>query len=470
MKKLFLLLLLLLFLCDATTIAQSDLATPTQGLSRKSSAQEATSLERPNFQTDSYRLTVESLHRKANNFTVTLIIESLSDKVTELRLGGDSYYWEKNGPYLIDEKSNKYILQDKDSEGVVNGSGNRLVELFPKTKLKTQLLFFGSGNGTTFTFVTTEIAPVRGRPVLIKGLKITSAESFNDEAKFTTESYRVTVESVKKNADNVEVTLVIESLSNDTVILTWGEKYNNEVWQMPYLTDENADKYILRVRKDPETEDDSNEPAVSQTELLPGTKLKTHLKFYGTGRGTTFTLVSKERSPKSGRPVVISGLKPNAVEPPKKASMEESPSINTPTTETLQPPTFETESYRVVVSDVQRNAGDIIVTLIFENLTDKTFQIGWGRGQYRGDGIRVWEGEEPYLIDENADRYYLRDRDNGKVVDCMWCESAELLPGTKLKTRFIFKASGNGTTFTLACKEFSPKPERPIVIRGLKVK
>ena len=286
MKRMFALSFLVLVLCSARAQAQPRRTTVIQS-PRPPATQAAMAPERPSFQTESYRVTVESVQRKANNFTVTLVFESLSDKVINLRLGSDHYYWDQRGPYLLDEKSNKYSLQRPDSEGFVSCSGCSFKELLPRTKLKSQFLFFGNGNGTTFTFTTTESLPVGGRPVVIKGLKVTASETFNDEAVFTTESYRVTLESVTRSMDSVEVTLVFESLSDETIDLAWGSKYDNSVWQVPYLTDENANKYALRVRSD-----SSPEPAVSQTELLPGTKLKAHLKFYGAGNGTVFSLVS----------------------------------------------------------------------------------------------------------------------------------------------------------------------------------
>lgn len=465
MKKTSALFLLSFLLCCLQLAAQSGqraTAQPSPKVPTKSPsgspAPVADASSRPNaFHTESYNITVESVQRKANNYTVTLVFESLSDNVVKLKLGGNGeYYWEKEGPYLLDEKSNKYLLQGEDSERVVNSA-----ELFPRTKLKTQFRFYGEGGGTTFTFMTAEYSPVRGRPVVIKGLKVTAAEPFNDEAKFVTESYRVTVESVKRNADNVEVVLVFESLSDVPFNLTLGNRESDSVWQTPYLIDENADKYLVRVRSDPDqAKPRPEEPVLERTELLPGTKAKADLKFYGTGSGTSFTLITKEQSPKRDRPIVLRGLRPDSAEAPARTA------ITQPTAAPQQAPTFETESYKVVVTDVQRNANTITVTLVFESLLDKTFEVAWGRG---GGGDDEWHSEEPYLIDENADRYYLRNRDDGKVVDCLWCPSANLLPGTKLKTHFVFNASSNGTTFTLGCKEVSPKPQRPIVIRGLKL-
>ena len=324
-------LFLLLVVCGVPTLSQylhasaiqAATSLSTQSPNPRPAPKKEAFMDRPNtFLTDSYRMTVESIQRKANNFTVTLVFESLSDKVIQLRLGKSKFAWQdswdQDGPYLADEKSNKYILQGLDSGGVVNCSGCSFAELLPNTKLKTQLLFFGTGNGTTFSFIATERSPVRGRVIAIKGLKAISTDQLTDAKTF------------------------------------------------------------------PES------------------------------------------------------------------------------------PTLATESYRVVVTNVERDAENIIVTLIFENLLDRAFNIEWGEGR-NGDND-VWEGKEPYLIDENADRYYLRERDKEKVVYCGWCETAELLPGTKLKTRLIFRISGNGTTFTLACKERSPKNDRPVVIQGLKAK
>ena len=289
--------LLLFFITGVTMVAQPQTTTPAA---------------QPTLQTSLYRAVVSSVQRKANNFTVTVVFENLTDKLVNLRWG-NSYNLETSGPYLVDEKSAKYTLQDVDTAKVVNCSGCAYAELLPKTKLKTDFIFFGEGNGKLFTFMATEFVPSSRMPIAIKGLTVTS----------TTE--------------------------------------------------------------------------LSATEALP---------------------------------------------------------------------TFITESYRAVVTDVQKDSNNVVVTLVLENLLDKPYTVEWGEGR-SGDND-VWEGKEPYLIDENADRYYLRERDSGKIVFCSYCEGAEILPGTKLKTRFVFKISGTGNTFTLATKERSPKSERPVVITGLK--
>lgn len=275
--------------------------------------------------------------------------------------------------------------------------------------------------------------------------------SLIDLPKFETESYRVTVESVQRKANNFIVTLVFESLSEKSIkIRLVGSPYPDQLDRpgSPYLSDEKSDKYILQ-------DVDSARVVYFGTELLP----KTKFFFFGQGNGTTFTFTATEMDGNFNRirPVTLKGL--------KVTSTEESAELNT----SSDLPSLVTESYRVVVSDVQRDSDNIVVTLIFESLLDHSFNIEWGEG-HRGDND-IWQGVEPYLIDENADRYYLRDRDDGKVVGCGFCyEHTELLPRTKLKTHFIFKALGTGTTFTLACKERSPKNDRPVVIQGLKAK
>jgi hypothetical protein len=46
-------------------------------------------------------------------------------------------------------------------------------------------------------------------------------------------------------------------------------------------------------------------------------------------------------------------------------------------------------------------------------------------------GILSWRSFEPYLIDEDADRSYLREQDTGEVIGFLqWDQQAELLPKT----------------------------------------
>lgn len=174
--------------------------------------------------------------------------------------------------------------------------------------------------------------------------------------------------------------------------------------------------------------------------------------FYGSGNGTTFDLVAIDFN--DGQPVIIKGL---------KVTLDED------TTSSSASPAFVTEAYRVFVDSVRKDGDDLIIVLIFESLTDKTFKISWGDGSYHYE-THAWNGAEPYLIDENADRYYLKSQDSAKIIGSFnfWEEVPDLLPGTKLKTQLVFKAAGNGSVFTLGCKEKSPVRDRPVVIKGIK--
>ena len=64
---------------------------------------------------------------------------------------------------------------------------------------------FGSGNGTTFDLIANDLSDnSNGKLVVMKGLKVTSNEDSNptpDLPTFVTESYRVVVESMRRDAD-----------------------------------------------------------------------------------------------------------------------------------------------------------------------------------------------------------------------------------------------------------------------------
>jgi hypothetical protein len=266
-------------------------------------------------------------------------------------------------------------------------------------------------------------------------------------------SYRVRVDSVEKKANNYTVTLIFENLMDGPIKIKWlhASFLRGPGKEQPYLLDEKSNKYILQAER---FQGVLGDEVYGGAQVLPGTNLKVRYLFFGAGNGTTFELIANDLSDKSNaRSIALKDLKITSDE-------------DRNSTTTL--PTFVTESYRVVVESIRRNADSLTMTLVFESLADKTFTINWGDGHYNDNSI--WESSEPYLIDENADRYYLRGQDTGKVIGFLqWDQQAELLPKTKLKTQLIFKVTEAGTTFTFACKERSPQKNRPIVIHGLKV-
>jgi hypothetical protein len=266
-------------------------------------------------------------------------------------------------------------------------------------------------------------------------------------------SYRVIVDSVQKKANNYTVTLIFENLTDRAIKIKWlhSSFLRGPGKEEPYLLDERSNKYVLQAER---FQGILGDEVYGGAQVLAGTNLKLRYLFFGSGSGETFELLANDLSDKTnGRPVILKGLKITSNEDLKP---------------TAGLPTFVTESYRVVVESIRRDASNLTMTLVFESLADRTFTINWGDGRYNDNGI--WESSEPYLIDENADRYYLRGQDTGKIIGFLhWDQQAELLPKTKLKTHLVFKVTESGSSFTFACKERSPKKDRPIVIQGLKV-
>jgi len=156
---------------------------------------------------------------------------------------------------------------------------------------------------------------------------------------FETESYRVIVESVrlrtaKKAAggaalgaiiggiagggkgaavgNSITVTLIFESLSESGIALSWGWSFESDGGL--YLLADDGEKWVAQRRPGLMARDEAGvafTPGIGQVNLLPGTRIKTNFLFSGSGAGKSFTLVSREGAPRSGRDIVIHGLVPN---------------------------------------------------------------------------------------------------------------------------------------------------------------
>lgn len=129
---------------------------------------------------------------------------------------------------------------------------------------------------------------------------------------FETESYRVTIESVRRRGNSITVTLVFESVSESKIALSWGWSFEPDGGL--YLLGENGEKWVAERRPGLMARDDAGivfTPGMGQVSLLPGTKIKTKFVFGGSGTSSSFTLVSREGAPRSGRDIVIHGLVPN---------------------------------------------------------------------------------------------------------------------------------------------------------------
>lgn len=137
-------------------------------------------------------------------------------------------------------------------------------------------------------------------------------------------------------------------------------------------------------------------------------------------------------------------------------------------TPSSEKPVWQTPTYRVTVESLERNANNYIATLVFENLTDETIDIGW---QEKNNLLPTAVG--PYLIDERGEKYFALGTDSGNIiVDGMtwiWVSHTGILPKTKLTSRFMFSGNGDGKIFNLEAQGIEDLAKRPITIKGLTV-
>jgi len=135
---------------------------------------------KPVWQTPSYKVTVESLERNANDYIATLAFENLTDKTIKIAWQEKSgLVPDATGPYLIDESGEKYFAKGTDSGNILQDTMKYLwvplPEILPQAKLKSRFLFSGNGDGKMFTLKAKEMLQDLGtRLVTIDGLKATS--------------------------------------------------------------------------------------------------------------------------------------------------------------------------------------------------------------------------------------------------------------------------------------------------------
>lgn len=132
---------------------------------------------KPVFETPTYRVTVESLARNANNYTANLVFENLTEETINIGWEEKSNLLpDATGPYLIDESGEKYFADGTDSGNIISDGMTWLWEshtgILPKTKLTSRFKFSGNGNGSTFTLIAKEMQGLGTEPVTIEGLKI----------------------------------------------------------------------------------------------------------------------------------------------------------------------------------------------------------------------------------------------------------------------------------------------------------
>jgi TolB-like protein len=130
----------------------------------------------PSFETESYRVTVDSARKRGNTLTLTLTFECLAEKAISLSWNGYM------GTYVLDENGERWdllghetyaVAQSRDSAGILWFPGFGSATLLPGTKIKTKFTFApkGANTGTQFTLASVEGQPVADRQILIKDIK-----------------------------------------------------------------------------------------------------------------------------------------------------------------------------------------------------------------------------------------------------------------------------------------------------------
>lgn len=115
----------------------------------------------PVLETESYRVTIESVKKSGNSLTMVMIFENLTSKM--LVVGMDLC---GNATHLLDDVGEKWKVRS-DTAGIFSGCGGR-VELAPKTKRRTTVSIETdeSGAGTVFTLVLEESIPKSRKHVM----------------------------------------------------------------------------------------------------------------------------------------------------------------------------------------------------------------------------------------------------------------------------------------------------------------
>jgi hypothetical protein len=112
---------------------------------------------------------------------------------------------------------------------------------------------------------------------------------------FTTESYKLTVDSFQRSGATAITSVTLESLSNREIYFT--------IMRDCYLVDENGERWTM----------EGYDPArfiEGGTSIVPRTKIKSKFSFIAldSTAGSQFTLICAEASPRYGRKIVIRGL------------------------------------------------------------------------------------------------------------------------------------------------------------------
>ncbi|HUJ75764.1 MAG TPA: hypothetical protein VL359_12930 [bacterium] len=119
---------------------------------------------------------------------------------------------------------------------------------------------------------------------------------------------------------------------------------------------------------------------------------------------------------------------------------------------------YENDAYRLQFEAARRADNTLTLVVVADNLTDKPFRLA----------LRGFS----YLLDEHGERWDQASADTagywswGRRFDLV-----DLIPGTRRRTRLVFKPDGetNGTRFTLVAREYLPQDGRYVTVPDLLV-
>jgi hypothetical protein len=113
------------------------------------------------FTTESYKFIVNSIQRHGATATVSVTLESLSNK--------EIYFTIMRDPcYLVDENGDRWTLDGHDPARFIEAGS----PIEPETKIKSKFSFtaLDSNMGSQFTLVCTEVNPKYGRKIVVRRL------------------------------------------------------------------------------------------------------------------------------------------------------------------------------------------------------------------------------------------------------------------------------------------------------------
>ena len=128
-------------------------------------------------------------------------------------------------------------------------------------------------------------------------------------------------------------------------------------------------------------------------------------------------------------------------------------------------PSFETESYRLIVEDMKKAGTTVRVTMLLEVLGERGLDFHAGGWRLIDENGEQWSE----LSSDSPSSRLEMERAVAAGLRAPFRDKIHLVSGTRVKDSLVFSAmgSGQGIKFTLIGVESDPQPRREIVLRGL---